>query len=81
MSRRVDFTLIAQYNDLVTDDMVRDKALVGSADDIVRQIVEIAGTGINEITIYPLTMPGQDIETVLDSFSRDIKPRVDKELA
>lgn len=76
-----DFTLIAQYNDLVTDNMVRDKALVGSADDIVRQIVEIAGTGINEITIYPLTMPGQDIETVLDSFSRDIKPRVDKELA
>jgi 5,10-methylenetetrahydromethanopterin reductase len=76
-----DHKLIAKYNELVTDDMVRDKALIGSVEDIVDQIIGIAATGIQEVTIYPLPLPDQDIETLLDTFVSEIKPRVEEELA
>lgn len=82
MPRNVgDYALIAKYNDLVTDEMVHDKALVGSVEDIVKQIVAIAGTGIQEVTIYPLPLPNQDIETLLETFVAEIKPRVEGALA
>jgi 5,10-methylenetetrahydromethanopterin reductase len=75
-----DFALIAKYNHLVTDEMVKDKALVGKVDDIVDQIVKIAGTGVQEVTMYPLPLPDQDIESVLSVFLEEIKPRVDEAL-
>jgi 5,10-methylenetetrahydromethanopterin reductase len=76
-----DFALIEEYNDVITDEMVHEKALVGPVDGIVKQIVEIARTGIREIAMYPLPLPHQDIETVVDLFTKEVKPRVDKALA
>ncbi len=75
-----DFALIAKYNDLVSDEMVLDKALVGRPEDIVEQIIQIADTGIQEITMYPLPLPDQDIETVLSIFFEEIQPRVEEAL-
>jgi 5,10-methylenetetrahydromethanopterin reductase len=71
-----DFKLVAEYNRLITTEMVREKALVGSADQIVAQIEEIAGAGIQEITLYPLHLAGQDIESVLAAFFERVMPRV-----
>jgi 5,10-methylenetetrahydromethanopterin reductase len=75
-----DFNLIAQHADLISDDMVRDAALAGTVDDVVRQIVEIAGTGITHLTLYPVPVGGQTIEWVLETFVRDVAPAVQSAL-
>ncbi len=71
-----DFNLIAEYTDLIGDDLVRDWSLAGTVDDVVRQIVEVAGTGITQIALYPMPLAGQTIESVLEQFARDVQPRV-----
>lgn len=75
-----DFKLIERYNDLVTDEMVEDKALVGNAQSIIEQVVNIASTGIQEITVYPLPLPDQDAESVLRIFVEQVLPQVEKRL-
>jgi 5,10-methylenetetrahydromethanopterin reductase len=69
-----DYALVSPYRDLITDEMVRHSALAGNVDDVVEQIVEIAGTGINHITIYPMALPGQDVESVLMRFVDEVLP-------
>jgi 5,10-methylenetetrahydromethanopterin reductase len=76
-----DFKLVAQYQHLITDDMVRDGALAGTVDDVVRQIVEVAATGVTQITLYPVPLAGQTIESVLEQFAAEVKPRVERALA
>lgn len=71
-----DHALVEPYSTLVTDEMVRDNALVGSVDQVVQQILEIAGTGVNEVTIYPMPLPDQEIESVLTQFVEKVMPRV-----
>jgi 5,10-methylenetetrahydromethanopterin reductase len=71
-----DFKLVAGYNRLITTEMVREKALVGSVDQVAAQIQEIAEAGIQEITLFPLPLEGQDIETVLAAFFERVMPRV-----
>jgi len=75
-----DFAMITKYNELVTDEMVRDKALVGNVTNVVDQIMEISKTGIQEITIYPLPLPNQDIEEVLAIFVNEVIPQVKRRL-
>lgn len=72
-----DFNLIAEYTDLIDDDMVCDASLAGTVDDVVKQIVEIAGTGITQITLYPMPLAGQTIESVLHEFVQQVMPRVE----
>lgn len=72
-----DFKLIERYNTLVTDEMVEDKALVGNVSNIANQIVEISKTGIQEITIYPVLLPNQNIEDVLLTFTEQVIPKID----
>jgi len=71
-----DFDLIKKFDYLITNEMVRDKALAGNVDGIVEQIVEISETNIEEIALYPLPLPNQDIEFVLSIFADKIMPRV-----
>ena len=71
-----DFKLITEYNRLITTEMVREKALVGSADQVVAQIQEIAEAGIQEIALYPLPLDGQDVESVLDAFFEQVMPGI-----
>lgn len=75
-----DFALVSDYADLVTDAMVRDASLAGTVDDVVHQIVEIARAGISQITLYPMPLPGQTIESVMELFVRDVLPRAEAEL-
>ena len=70
-----DYDLISSYTELITDEMVRHSALAGTVDDVVHQIVEIADTGITQIALYPMPLPGQSIELVLDAFVKDVMPR------
>jgi len=72
-----DFNLIAEYTDLIDDDMVCDAALAGTVDDVLKQIVEIAGTGITQITLYPMPLAGQTIESMLHEFVQQVMPRVE----
>jgi 5,10-methylenetetrahydromethanopterin reductase len=72
-----DFTLIAEYADLIPDDLVHDAALVGTPDEVARQIVEIAATGATRITLYPMPLEGQTIESVLEQFVREVLPAVE----
>jgi 5,10-methylenetetrahydromethanopterin reductase len=71
-----DFNLIAAHADLIGDDLVRDAGLAGTVDDVVRQIVEIAGTGITHLTLYPVPVGRQTIESVLETFVTDVVPAV-----
>lgn len=76
-----DFNLIAEYADLIGDDLVRDAALAGTVDDVVKQIVEVAVAGITQITLYPMPLPGQTIETVLETFVKNVAPAVEAALS
>jgi 5,10-methylenetetrahydromethanopterin reductase len=67
-----DFTLIAEYTDLIPDELVRDTALVGTSDEVVQQIVELASTGITQIALYPMPLEGQTIESVLERFVGEV---------
>ena len=75
-----DFAMVEKYNGLVTDAMVEDKALVGNVTDIVEQIIKISETGIQEVTIYPLPLPNQNIEEILSIFVEEIKPQVERRM-
>ncbi len=71
-----DFKLVAEFNPLITTEMVREKALVGSVDQVAAQLQEIAATGIQEVTLYPLPLAGQDVESVLQTFFEQVMPRL-----
>lgn len=44
---------------------------------MVKQIVEIAGTGITQITLYPMPLVGQATKSVLHEFVQQVMPRVE----
>jgi 5,10-methylenetetrahydromethanopterin reductase len=72
-----DFGLIAEYANLIPDDLVYDAALAGTVDDVARQIVEITATGITQIALYPMPLEGQTIESVLEQFVSEVLPAVE----
>lgn len=76
-----DLGLVADYLHLITDDMVRDAALAGTVDDVVKQIAEVASTGVTQITLYPMPLEGQTIRSVLEQFVNNVQPRVEELLA
>ncbi|MBK8021166.1 MAG: LLM class flavin-dependent oxidoreductase [Chloroflexi bacterium] len=71
-----DLALIAPYTSLVSDDLVRDAALAGTVEEVARQIVEIAGTGVHEVTLYPMALEEQTLESVLERFVSEVLPAV-----
>jgi alkanesulfonate monooxygenase SsuD/methylene tetrahydromethanopterin reductase-like flavin-dependent oxidoreductase (luciferase family) len=74
-----DRALIAEYTPLITDELVRDAALAGTVDDVAAQIVEIATqTDVTQITLYPMPLEGQTIESVLEKFVNEVLPAVER---
>jgi 5,10-methylenetetrahydromethanopterin reductase len=74
-----DFEMIAEHAHLITDDLVRDAALAGTVEDVARQIVEITNeTDVTQITLYPMPLEGQTIESVLEKFAREVLPEVER---
>src|SRR5262249_14843726 len=73
-----DFGLIADHGELISDDLVRDSALTGTVEDVARQIVEVASTGITHIALYPMPLAGQTLESVLEQFTKHVIPAVAK---
>jgi 5,10-methylenetetrahydromethanopterin reductase len=71
-----DGGLIAEYAGLISDDLVRDAALAGTVEEVARQIVEIAAAGVTQITLYPMPLEGQTLESVLERFVREVLPAV-----
>ena len=76
-----DFKLVADYKDLITDDMVRDAAFAGTVDDVAEQIVEVAASGVTQITLFPVPLEGQTFQSTLEKFVNEVQPRVDEALA
>ena len=71
-----DYGLVADYQHLITDEMVRDAALVGTSDEVAEQIQEIVRTGVDHLALYPIPLEGQSIETVLERFEEEVRPRI-----
>jgi alkanesulfonate monooxygenase SsuD/methylene tetrahydromethanopterin reductase-like flavin-dependent oxidoreductase (luciferase family) len=74
-----DSNLIAEHFHLISDDLVRDAALCGTVDDVAAQIVEImTKTATTQITLYPVPLEGQTIESVLEQFVNEVLPAVER---
>lgn len=76
-----DYELVSQFSPLITPEMVQQKALAGSVAGIVGQIVELAKVGIKQITLYPVPVEGQTLESTLAVFGEEIMPRAEQALS
>lgn len=77
-----DFKMVADYQHLIGDDMVRDAALAGTVDDVAAQVVETAeNTAITQYTLYPMPLDGQTMESVLTLFAEEVMPQVEAALS
>jgi 5,10-methylenetetrahydromethanopterin reductase len=65
----------------VTDQMVDAIALGGTADEIVRHIVELRRSGIDGLIVSPSPVPGDTMEGNIRIFGETIWPAVERELA
>jgi len=74
-----DRALIAEHTHLISDDLVRDAALAGTVEDVAQQIVDITTqTAVTQITLYPMPLEGQTIESVLEQFVTEVLPAVER---
>lgn len=65
--------------DLAIDELVKDRFIIGSADEVAEEIIEFArGTGINHL-VASMHWPGMDIEVAWDSmrmYAEQVMPKV-----
>ena len=71
-----DYDLVTPYTDLVTDEMVYHRHMVGTVDDVVAQICSLPDVGINRVTIYPVALEGQTEPQVIQTFAEQVMPKV-----
>jgi 5,10-methylenetetrahydromethanopterin reductase len=71
-----DYGLIKPSAPLVPDAFVRHLAVAGCRAEAIDQLQEIAATGVDQITIHPLLLPGQTLPAVIRHFAQDILPRM-----
>lgn len=71
-----DYSLIKPSASLVPDTFVRHLAVAGSRSEVIGQLQEIAATGVDQITIYPIVLPGQTLHGVIRGFAQDVMPHV-----
>jgi alkanesulfonate monooxygenase SsuD/methylene tetrahydromethanopterin reductase-like flavin-dependent oxidoreductase (luciferase family) len=67
---------VLRFGRLIPDYLLRRYALAGRAEDIRRQINEIAESGITEIAIFPTPLPGQTTESVFRDFLSAVLPHL-----
>lgn len=65
--------------DIAIDELVKDRFIIGSADEVAEQIVSFArGTGINHL-VASMQWPGMPIEVAMDSmrmYAEEVMPKV-----
>lgn len=73
---RRDYRVIRSSAALVPDTFVRHLAVAGSRNTVIDQLQEIAATGVDQITIYPIILPGQSLAGIITRFAQDIVPLI-----
>lgn len=68
---------VLRFGSLLPDGLVRRYALAGRPQDVVEQLREIGDCGITHVAVYPTPLAGQDIESVLRDFVRQVMPAVE----
>ena len=71
-----DYHLIAPSASFIPDTFVRHLAVAGSREEAITQLQEIAATGVDQITIHPILLPGQTWPQVLEEFAVHLMPQV-----
>ena len=71
-----DYSLIAPSAPLVPETFVRHLAVAGSRSEVIDQLQEIAATGVQQITVHPIVLPGQTLPEAVCCFAQDILPHV-----
>ncbi len=51
-------------------------AVVGTAEQIVERLRNLAAAGIQEVVIWPFPKEGQDTEAFMEKHARDVMPHV-----
>ncbi len=75
LARRA-YGLIAPNAYLAPDEYVRHLAVAGTLEEVTDQMVEIAGTGVDQITIKPVAPPGGSVDDVLRVFAGEVMSAV-----
>ena len=76
-----DYTRIDEAALGIPDSFVEHLAVAGTLDDVARQTLAIAQSGVTQVTIHPVQAPGQGVADVLRSFAREVMPAVRTALA
>jgi alkanesulfonate monooxygenase SsuD/methylene tetrahydromethanopterin reductase-like flavin-dependent oxidoreductase (luciferase family) len=61
---------------LLSDADVRTSTLAGSVEQVAAQLASLMTPAITKVTIRPLTFPGQDLDSVITRFIKDVWPAV-----
>ena len=78
---RRDYSLIRPNAHLAPDEYVRHLAVAGALEDVTEQMVEIAGAGVDQITIKPVAAPGGSVEETIRAFADQVMPAVRRALS
>jgi 5,10-methylenetetrahydromethanopterin reductase len=71
-----DYALIKPSAALVPDAFVRHLAVAGSRAEVIDQLQEIAAMGVDQLTIYPIVLPGQRLSETIGRLAQDVMPHV-----
>ena len=71
-----DYSLITPSAPLVPETFVRHLAVAGSRSEVIDQFQEIAATGVRQVPVHPIVLPGQRLPEAVCCFAQDILPHV-----
>ena len=78
---RRDYALIRPNAHLAPDEYVRHLAVAGTLEEVTDQMVEIAGAGVDQITIKPVASPDNSVDDVIRLFAGEVMPAVRQALS
>ena len=67
-----EYGLVEPYVNLVTDEMVKNRHLAGTIEDVAEQISELHQAGVNRVAIYPIPLGEQSVIEMIRIFAREI---------
>ena len=79
MLAKRDYNLMLQKAHLVPDNYIRHMVVAGNQQQVVKQMIQIAQTGVNQITIRAIPSSGSTVESILTQFANEIIPEVLKQ--
>ena len=79
MLAKRDYNLMLQKAHLVPDNYIRHMVVAGSQEQVIKQMIQIAQTGVNQITIRAIPSSGSTVESILTQFANEIIPEVLKQ--